>query len=73
MSRVAAPVVDRAPTIGEAGGGFNVFSSSIGGSANEDFSTGIDSETTTAGADDFDLVAVANGEETLDKIGRAHV
>ena len=66
MSRVAAPVVDRAPTIGEAGGGFNVFSSSIGGSANEDFSTGIDSEATTAGADDFDLVAVANGEETLD-------
>ena len=66
MSRVAAPVVDRAPTIGEAGGGFNVFSSSIGGSANKDFSTGIDSEATTAGADDFDLVAVANGEETLD-------
>ena len=66
MSEVAAPVVDRAPTIGEAGGGFNVFSSSIGGSANEDFSTGIDSEATTAGADDFDLVAVANGEETLD-------
>lgn len=58
--------MDRAPTIGEAGGGFNVFSSSIGGSANEDFSTGIDSEATTAGADDFDLVAVANGEETLD-------
>ena len=66
MSEVAAPVVDRAPTIGEAGGGFNVFSSSIGGSANEAFSTGIDSEATTAGADDFDLVAVANGEETLD-------
>ena len=66
MSEVAAPVVDRAPTIGEAGGGFNVSSSSIGGSANEDFSTGIDSEATTAGADDFDLVAVANGEETLD-------
>ena len=66
MSRVAAPVVDRAPTIGEAGGGFNVFSSSIGGSANEAFSTGIDSEATTAGADDFNLVAVANGEETLD-------
>ena len=66
MSRVAAPVVDRAPTIGEAGGGFNVFASSRDGSANEDFSTGIDSEATTAGADDFDLVAVANGEETLD-------
>lgn len=58
--------MDRAPTIGEAGGGFNVFASSRGGSANEDFSTGIDSEATTAGADDFDLVAVANGEETLD-------
>lgn len=61
-----APVVDRTSTIGEAGEGFNVFSSSIGGSANEDFSTRIDSEATTAGADDFDLVAVANGEETLD-------
>lgn len=66
MSEMAAPVLDRASTICEAGGGFNVFSSSIGGSANEDFSTGIDSEATTAGADDFDLVAVANGEETLD-------
>lgn len=63
---VASPVLEEPPTIGEAGGGFNVFSSSIGGSANEDFSTGIDSEATTAGADDFDLVAVANGEETLD-------
>ena len=66
MSEVVAPVVDRTSTIGEAGEGFNVFSSSIGGSANEDFSTRIDSEATTAGADDFDLVAVANGEETLD-------
>lgn len=66
MSEVVAPVVDGPPTIGEAGGGFNVFASSRGGSANEDFSTGIDSEATTAGADDFDLVAVANGEETLD-------
>ena len=66
MSEMAAPVLDRASTICEAGGGFNVFSSSIGDSANEDFSTGIDSEATTAGADDFDLVAVANGEETLD-------
>ena len=64
MSEMVAPVVDGA-TIGEAGGGFNVFASSIGGSANEDFSTRIDSEATTAGADDFDLVAVANGEETL--------
>ena len=66
MSEVVAPVVDGPPTIGEAGGGFNVFASSIGGSANEDFSTRIDSEATTAGADDFNLVAVANGEETLD-------
>ncbi len=66
MSEVVAPVVDGPPIIGEAGGGFNVFASSIGGSANEDFSTRIDSEATTAGADDFDLVAVANGEETLD-------
>ena len=70
MSEVVAPVVDGAPTIGEAGEGFDVFASLRGGSANGDFSTGIDSAATTAGADgsanDFDLVAVANGEETLD-------
>ena len=68
---VASPVLEELPTIGEAGGeGFDVFSSLRGGSANGDFSTGIDSAATTAGADgsanDFDLVAVANGEETLD-------
>lgn len=63
---VASPVLEEPPIIGEADEGFDVFSSSIGGSANEDFSTRIDSEATTAGADDFDLVAVANGEETLD-------
>ena len=63
---VASPVLEEPPIIGEAGEGFDVFSSSIGGSANEDFSTRIDSEATTAGTDDFDLVAVANGEETLD-------
>ena len=63
---VASPVLEEPPIIGEAGEGFDVFSSSIGGSANEDFSTRIDSEATTAGADDFDLVAVANGEGTLD-------
>lgn len=63
---VASPVLEEPPIIGEAGEGFDVFSSSIGGSANEDFSTRIDSEATTAGADDFDLVAVASGEEKLD-------
>ena len=63
---VASPVLEEPPIIGEAGEGFDVFSSSIGGSANEDFSTRIDSEATTAGADDFDLVAVAGGEEKLD-------
>jgi len=68
---VASPVLEELPTIGEAGGeGFDVFSSLRGGSANGDFSTGIDGAATTAGADgsanDFDLVAVANGEETLD-------
>lgn len=68
---VASPVLEELPTIGEAGGeGFDVFSSLRGGSVNGDFSTGIDSAATTAGADgsanDFDLVAVANGEETLD-------
>ena len=68
---VASPVLEELPTIGEAGGeGFDVFSSLRGGSANGDFSTGIDIAATTAGADgsanDFDLVAVANGEETLD-------
>lgn len=68
---MASPVSEELPTIGEAGGeGFDVFSSLRGGSANGDFSTGIDSAATTAGADGsangFDLVAVANGEETLD-------
>lgn len=68
---MASPVLEELPTIGEAGGeGFDVFSSLRGGSANGDFSTGIDSAATTAGADGsangFDLVAVANGEETLD-------
>lgn len=68
---VASPVLEELPTIGEAGGeGFDVFSSLRGGSVNGDFSTEIDSAATTAGADgsanDFDLVAVANGEETLD-------
>ena len=34
---VASPVLEEPPIIGEAGEGFDVFSSSIGGSANEDF------------------------------------
>lgn len=72
MSEVAAPVLDRASTIGEAGGGFNVFSSLRDGASSEDFSSGIDDigEEATAGVDEaagkFDLVAVASGEEKLD-------
>lgn len=71
MSEMAAPVLDRASTIGEAGGGFNVFSSLRDGASSEDFSSGIDDigEEATAGVDEaagkFDLVAVASGEEEL--------
>lgn len=66
-----APVLDRASTIGEAGGGFNVFSSLRDGASSEDFSSGIDDigEEATAGVDEatgkFDLVAVASGEAEL--------
>ena len=71
MSEVAAPVLDRASTIGEAGGEFNVFSSLRDGASSEDFSSGIDDigEEATAGVDEaagkFDLVAVASGEKKL--------
>ena len=71
MSEVVAPVVDRVSTIGEAGGGFNVFASLRDGASSEDFSSGIDDigEEATAGVDEaavkFDLVAVASGEAEL--------
>jgi len=71
MSEMAAPVLDRASTIGEAGGGFNVFSSLRDGASSEDFSSGIDDigEEATAGVDEaagkFDLVAMASGEKKL--------
>ena len=65
MSEVAAPVLDRASTIGEAGGGFNVFSSLRGDAGGEDFSSGI-SEAVANNASQLDLVAVAGGEEELD-------
>ena len=65
MSEVAAPVLDRASTIGEAGGGFNVFSSLRGDAGGEDFSSGI-SEAVADNVEQFDLVAVAGGEEELD-------
>lgn len=65
MSEVAAPVLDRASTIGEVGGGFNVFSSLRGDAGGEDFSSGI-SEAVANNASQLDLVAVAGGEEKLD-------
>lgn len=71
MSEMAAPVLDRASTIGEAGGGFNVFSSLRDGASSEDFSSGIDDigEEATAGVDEaagkLDLVAMASGEKKL--------
>jgi len=71
MSEMAAPVLDRASTIGEAGGGFNVFSSLRDGASSEDFSSGAGDigEEATAGVDEaagkFDLVAVASGEKKL--------
>ena len=71
MSEMAAPVLDRASTIGEAGGGFNVFSSLRDGTVGEDFSSGIDdigeevNISTDEAAGKLDLVAVAGGEEEL--------
>ena len=71
---MAAPVLDRASTIGEAGGEFNVFSSLRDGASSEDFSSGIDDigEEATAGVDEaagkLDLVAVAGGKEKLDTL-----
>ena len=54
MSEVVAPVVDGPPTIGEAGGGFNVFSSLRDGASSEDFSSGAGDigEEATAGVDE---------------------
>lgn len=64
MSDVVAPVVDGAPTIGEAGGGFNVFASLRGDAGGEDFfSSGADTDEAVSS---LDLVAVASGEVKLD-------
>ena len=70
MSEVAAPVLDRASTIGEAGGGFNVFSSLRGDAGGEDFFSSSAEEAGGANTDEavssLDLVAVASGKEKLD-------
>ncbi len=67
---MAAPVLDRASTIGEAGGGFNVFSSLRGDAGGEDFFSSSAEEAgganTDEAASDLDLVAVAGGKEKLD-------
>ena len=70
MSEVVAPVVDGPPTIGEAGGGFNVFASLRGDAGGEDFFSSGAEEVGGADTDEavssLDLVAVASGEEKLD-------
>jgi len=70
MSEVAAPVLDRASTIGEAGGGFNVFSSLRGDAGGEDFFSSSAEEAGGANTDEavssLDLVAGASGKEKLD-------
>lgn len=70
MSEVATPVLDRASTIGEAGGGFNVFSSLRGDAGGEDFFSSSAEEAGGANTDEavssLDLVAVASGKEKLD-------
>ena len=70
MSEMAAPVLDRASTIGEAGGGFNVFSSLRGDAGGEDFFSSSAEEAGGANTDEevssLDLVAVASGKEKLD-------
>lgn len=67
---MAAPVLDRASTIGEAGGGFNVFSSLRGDAGGEDFFSSSAEEAGGANTDEevssLDLVAVASGKEKLD-------
>ena len=69
MSEMVAPVVDGA-TIGEAGGGFNVFASLRGDAGGEDFFSSGAEEVGGADTDEavssLDLVAVASGEEKLD-------
>lgn len=70
MSEMAVPVLDRASTIGEAGGGFNVFSSLRGDAGGEDFFSSSAEEAGGANTDEevssLDLVAVASGKEKLD-------
>ena len=70
MSEVAAPVLDRESTIGEAGGGFNVFLSLRGDAEGEDFFSFGAEEAGGANTDEavssLDLVAVASGKEKLD-------
>lgn len=70
MSEVAAPVLDRESTIGEAGGGFNVFASLRGDAGGEDFFSSGAEEAVGADTDEavssLDLVAVASGKEKLD-------
>ena len=70
MSEVAAPVLDRESTIGEAGGGFNVFASLRGDAGGEDFFSSGAEEAIGADTDEavsgLDLVAVAGGKEKLD-------
>ena len=70
MSEVVAPVVDGPPTIGEAGGGFNVFASLRGDAGGEDFFSSSAEEAGGANTDEevssLDLVAVASGKEKLD-------
>ena len=70
MSEVAAPVVDGAPTIGEAGERFDVFASLRGGAEGEDFFSSGAEEASGADTDEavssLDLVAVASGKEKLD-------
>ena len=70
MSEVVAPVVDGPPTIGEAGGGFNVFASLRGDAGGEDFFSSGAEEAGGADTDEavssLDLVAVASGEVKLD-------
>jgi len=70
MSEVAAPVLDRESTIGEAGRGFNVFASLRGDAGGEDFFSSGAEEAVGADTDEavssLDLVAVASGKEKLD-------
>ena len=65
MSEVATAELGLAPAVANNNGNFDVFASLRGDTGGDDFSSGID-EAVADSVEQFDLVAVAGGEEKLD-------